>query len=76
MFYRFVCFWYHLAGAQSTCNVPGIGIAGVILPAVVVLQDPVQSPSEVILGPPLTVVKKELLRSLLSPLTTIGTVSS
>ena len=71
----FLCSFNYLARAQSTGNVPGICVAGVILPAVQVLHHPVQSPSQVILGPPLTVVEKQLLCSLLAPLTNMDIVS-
>jgi len=65
-----------LAGTESTGNVPGICVARVVLPAVQVLHHPVQPAPEVILGPPLTVVKEQLLCSLLSPLTNIDAVSA
>ena len=71
----FLCSFNYLARAQSTGNVPGICVAGVILPAVQVLHHPVQPPSQVILGPPLTVVEKQLLCSLLAPLTNMDIVS-
>ena len=53
---------------------PGVGVAGVILPAVQVLHHPVQPPSQVVLRPPLAVVKEELLCPLMSPLTNLDVV--
>ena len=75
IFPGFVCFFIYLAGAQGTCDVPGVGVARVVLPPVQVLHHPVQPPPEVILGPPLTVVKEQLLGSLMSPLANMDAVS-
>ena len=64
----------YLTGTESTRDVPGIGVARVVLPAVEVLHHPVQSAPQVILGPPLTVVKEQLLCSLLGPLANMDAV--
>ena len=64
----------YLTGTESTRDVPGIGVARVVLPAVEVLHHPVQPTPQVILGPPLTVVKEQLLCSLLGPLANMDAV--
>ena len=64
----------HLTGTEGALDMPGTGVAGVVLPPVQVLHHPVQPPSEVVLGPPLAVVKEQLLGSLPSPLSNLDTV--
>ena len=55
---------------------PGPGVAGVVLPAVHVLHHPVQPPPEVVLGPPLAVVKEQFLRPLPRPPAHLDTVTA
>ena len=42
----------------------GAGVAGIVLSAVDILHHPVQPPPQVVLGPSLAVMKKQLLRPL------------
>ena len=64
----------HLTGTEGALDVPGTGVAGVVLSPVEVLHHPVEPPPQVVLGPPLAVVKEQLLRPLPGLLADVDTV--